>query len=239
MRRLPALLLPLLLITSSPALAQTALPPTHPPVMDEVVLQLTAEDWVETQTALVTVTAEAAEAATEAGQARGDLLAAIDRLAPDAQWRIVRFDRYTDSTGLERWQASAEARLSEDSLTGLAYNAKQASPPGLQLRVDANEDTPTLAEIEAVRARLRADIYRRAEDEIAALDQAFEGRSFRIGSVHFSEGDGPGPVPYPAQMMARGAEAAMQSDAKQAAVSVNDKLTLSARVVLSALAPRH
>lgn len=238
MRRLPALLLPLLLITSSPVLAQTAILPQHPPVMDEVVLQLTAEDWVETQTALVTVTAEAAEAATEAGQARSDLLAAIDRLASDAEWRIVRFDRYTDSTGLERWQASAEARLSEGSLTGLADRAKEASRPGLQLRVDSIEYTPTLAEAEAVRARLRADIYRRAEDEIAALNQAFEGRNFRIGTVHFSEGGRPGPEPYPMAMMARSAEAAAQSDAGQAAVSVKDKLILSARVVLSALAPQ-
>ena len=100
----PSLALCLPLLLASPAWAQVP-----PPVMDQVVLDLTAEDWVGTETARVTVSADAAATGTDAGTQRADLLRAIDGLAPDAEWRIVSFDRSTDQAGLERWRAVAEA----------------------------------------------------------------------------------------------------------------------------------
>ena len=115
MRVLPPLALCLPLLLASPAWAQVP-----PPVMDQVVLDLTAEDWVGTETARVTVSADAAATGTDAGTQRTDLLRAVDGLAPDAEWRIVGFDRSTDQAGLERWRAVAEARLTENALAGLA-----------------------------------------------------------------------------------------------------------------------
>jgi hypothetical protein len=224
-----AVCLPLLLL-ASPVWAQVP-----PPVMDQVVLDLTAEDWVGTETARVTVSADAAATGTDAGTQRADLLKAIDGLAPDADWRIVSFDRSTDQAGLERWRAVTEARLAENALGGLAEKARQASRPGLQLRISSIEFTPTLGETEAVRARLRDEIYGKAASELKALEQNFPGRKFRMSNIDFM--DQP-PMPY-----ARKTREDMQPMATAApadgTVNVSEKLVMRARVILSAVAPRE
>jgi hypothetical protein len=222
----------LTLATTPPAWAQVP-----PPVMDQVVLDLTAEDWVGTETARVTVSADAAASGADAGTQRSDLLTAINGLTPGTQWRIVSFDRSTDQAGLERWRALAEARLPETALGGLSDKARQASRPGLQLRIGSIEFTPTLAETEAVRARLRAEIYGKAASELDALERSFPGRKFRIGNIDFAD--------QPPMAYARKTREDMQPMAMAAApaqdgpVNVSEKLVVRARVVLSAVAPRE
>lgn len=238
MRRLTAALLPILLLAPGIAAAQGATTIIRPPpVMDEVTLELSAEDWVVTETALVTVTADAAATDAQTGVARGDLLAAVSQLVPQAEWRIVSFDRFTDQAGLDRWQAVAQARLPETEVGGLGEKARELSRPGLQLRVRSIEFTPTLAEVEAVRARLRAEIYRRADEEIAALERSFEDRDFRIGAIRFQENGMP-PMQVQA-MMSRGAASEAMDKATAAPVSVSEKLKVTAFVVLSTLAPQE
>jgi hypothetical protein len=238
MRRLTAALLPILLLAPGIAAAQGATTIIQPPpVMDEVTLELSAEDWVVTETALVTVVADAAAADAQAGVARGDLLAAVSGLVPQAEWRIVSFDRFTDQAGLDRWQAVAQARLPETEVGGLGEKARELSRPGLQIRVRSIEFTPTLAEVEAVRARLRAEIYRRADEEIAALERSFGDRDFRIGAIRFQESGMP-PMPVQA-MMSRGGVPEAMDKAAAAPVSVSEKLRVTAFVSLSALAPRE
>jgi hypothetical protein len=227
-----ALALGLALLLASPAWAQVP-----PPVMDQVVLDLAAEDWVGTETALVTVSADAAATGADAGTQRADLLRAVDGLAPDAEWRIVGFDRSTDQAGLERWRAVAEARLTEDALAGLADKARQASRPGLQLRIASIEFTPTLIEMEAVRARLRAEIYGKAASELKALEQSFPGRRFRMGNIDFA--DQP-PVTYARKTREDTQPMAMAAaPAQDGPVNVSEKLVIRARVILSAVAPRE
>jgi len=232
MRVAPPLAFCLPLLLASPAWAQVPLP-----LMDQVVLDLAAEDWVGTETARVTVSADAAATGTDAGIQRADLLKAIDGLVRDAEWRIVSFDRSTDQAGLERWRAVAEARLAENALVSLADKARQASRPGLQLRISSIEFTPTLGEMEAVRARLRDEIYGKAASEMKALERNFPDRKFRMGNIDFV--DQP-PMPY-----ARKTREDMQPMATAAApaqdgsVNVSEKLVMRARVILSAVAPRE
>jgi hypothetical protein len=233
-----ALALPLLLGGLAPALAQepdAAREDRRPggrPGTDTVVLELSAEDFVRTETAEVVVVAEAAATGADTGKARADLLAAVRGLAPEGDWRLVRFAPSTDSAGLERWYAEAQARLPEGSLGGLAERARGASRPGLQLRVDRIEFMPTLAEVEAAKARLRAEVYRRAREEAETLNRVYQGRAFRIGSIGFVEGDG---APRPKPMM-RAAPTAEMAAAPEP-LPVGDRLRLDARVVLRAEAP--
>ena len=232
MRVLSPLAFCLTLALTLPASAQVP-----PPVMDQVVLDLTAEDWVGTETARVTVSADAAASGADAGTQRSDLLKAIGGLTPGADWKIVSFDRSTDQAGLERWRAVAEARLAENALGGLADKAKQASRPGLQLRIGSIEFTPTLGETEAVRARLRAEIYGKAASELDALERSFPGRKFRMGNIDFA--DQP-PMAYARKTREEMQPMAMAAPpAQDGPVNVSEKLVVRARVVLSAVAPRE
>ena len=204
--------------------------------MDQVVLDLTAEDWVGTETARVTVSADAAATGTDAGTQRADLLKAIDGLAPDAEWRIVSFDRSTDQAGLERWRAVAEARLAENALGGLADKARQASRPGLQLRIASIEFTPTLGETEAVRARLRAEIYGKAASELKALERNFPRPEVPHGQYRLRRSAAHALCPQDPRGHAADGDGGSSQDGP---VNVSEKLVMRARVILSAVAPRE
>ena len=131
----------------------------------------------------------------------------------------------------------AEARLAENALGGLAEKARQASRPGLQLRIASIEFTPTLIETEAVRARLRAEIYGKAALELKSLEQSFPGRKFRMGNIDFV--DQP-PMTYARKTREDAQPMAMAAaPAQDGPVNVSEKLVMRARVILSAVAPRE
>ncbi len=225
-----AAVLALLLAAAAPAPARAQLP--MPPVADQIVLQLAAEQWVETATAEVTVSIEAALGGADAARTRSAMRDALVSLAPEADWRFLRFDRSVDASGLERWSAAARARLPEDALDGLVDRAAAESVPGLQLELAGIDFTPTLAEIEAARGELRTRLYRQAEAELERLAEVFPDRGFRLARVEFGAGAPPQPVPR-----AFRADAAEAASAAPAPVAVSRQLRLEARVILSELVP--
>jgi hypothetical protein len=249
---LPALLV--LPVAAQPVTGTAAAPIVigQPAVMDNVQFELSAEDWVETTTAKVTVAIDAALNGADAGKVRAAMQKAVGDLAPDGQWRFTGFDRSTDQSGLETWHAALEARLKETALGGLADKAKSASKPGLQIKIDTIEFTPTLAETEALKAKLRNQIYGEINDELKRLAAAQPDRKFRIAQIAFEdEGSAPAPMPRPMVMrsnlatmatpganMGMGGNAALPEPAAPP-VAVGQKLTVKARVMLSAVAPRE
>jgi len=232
LRTVAAVALAAVVATAAVAGPRPAAAQAPPPVMDEVVLSLSAEQWVQTETARVVVAVEAALGGGSADAVRTEILEALEQVAEAADWRYTRFDRSVDSSGLERWTARVETRLAEDRLGGLADRARSASRPGLSLTVAAVAFEPTRAEIEAARADLRAPIYPQAGAELERLAEAFPQRSFRMARIDF---DGGGlPVPMARVHSAEG----LQADASAPGpIAVSNKLVVNARVVLAAVAP--
>lgn len=246
---LPALIaLVALAAPAAPALAQKAAPASAPngepaqverqgPADDEVVLELTVEDWVETRTATVRIAADLAVESGRFGAARQDLVETLQGFGTGAEWRIVDFGKLGDDAGFERWRLVAEARVPEAALSELAGKARQATRPGRALGVESIDYTPTLAEREAVLDRLRAQLYARVAKEIEALHKAFPDRRFRVRSLLM--GTLHRPVPQ-MMTMARGeamsAGAAKMADAGGGLAGA-DKAELTARVTLAATVP--
>ncbi|WP_445680273.1 hypothetical protein [Radicibacter daui] len=198
---------------------------------DSVTLSLSAESWVESATARVTVSINAAFPGAEAGDARARMLAAVETLAkPEDGWRFVQFNRDSDASGLERWSAVAEARLPESALGGLADKATAASKPGMQVAVANTDFTPTPEEMEKARASLRAEIYAKAEKERQTLNDALPGRQFRVATLNFE--------PETTTRMSHVAMAAAPSAARfnemaDSGVSVATHLNIGAVLVLA------
>ncbi|HEU0071957.1 MAG TPA: SIMPL domain-containing protein [Alphaproteobacteria bacterium] len=198
---------------------------------DEIVLQLAAEDWVETKTARVVASADVAIAGENRASVRDRMLDALKKLSPEADWRLSQFTRSQDSAGLERWRVTAETRLAEKSLGGLDDRAKSLSQPGLQLRIAATQFTPTLEEREATLAKLRAKLYAQAKQEAEQAGKTWPDRAYRVARVDFQQTVVP--------MMRMQAEAAPMAAAGGASfdaggdVAVAQKLTLQATVTLS------
>jgi hypothetical protein len=203
---------------------------------DTVNMSLKVEDWVQTQTVRTTIAVDAAFPGADAGKVRGDILAAVKKLAEGADWRFTRFDHNDDASGLERWNATLEARLPEAQLSGLSDRAKQASKPGLQITFEQADFSPTLAETEAAKAKLRADLYKKINEALGQLNQAEPDRKYRIMHVNFND---IGVQPVDNLMMARAAAPAMKAAAEDQGFERSEKLQLSANVTFAALAPKE
>jgi hypothetical protein len=205
------------------------------PRQDEIVLELSAEEWVETETATVIVAVDLAITAGNFGAARAEVERDLRKISDKAKWRLTRFNKLRDEAGYERWRVFAEARLLGSVLSSLGPTISGASRPGRSFRVQAIDYTPTLAEREAALASLRARLYARAGGEIQSINKAFKGRGFRIGTIDFTS---QAMIGRPMMDSARGARM-MASQVKQAApaTAVAEKLTVNARVILAAKAP--
>jgi hypothetical protein len=223
---------------SAPVLAE------EPKPDDIISLDLSAEDWVVTKTAHVTLDVEAAVNASGAGPIRADMTKAVNDAAK-ADWRLTSFNRAQDQTGMERWSVVFDARLPEAALNGLTESVKKASKAGMQIRVGSIDFIPSREEMEAARAVLRGRIFKDAADQLAALNTALPGRNYRISQITF-ETD----IAVPVRMfrgksmtdnvalnaIPMGAVASSVAIPEQAQ-DVSQKLVLNAHVVLAALPP--
>jgi len=210
--------------------AQAQVQPRH----DEIVLELSAEEWVETETARVVIAVDLAIGAGQFGQARAEVEGDLRAISPKGVWRLTQFNKLRDEAGYERWRMLAEARLPGKVLSSLGATVKNVSRSGRAFRIQAIDYTPTLAEREAARASLRARLYAEAGREVAAINKAFPGRDFRIGQIDFT-----GQVMMGRPMMDNArATRVMSAQAKAApATAVAEKLTVDARVIVAAKAP--
>jgi hypothetical protein len=219
------------------AFAQTGPIIAYPPQNDTVSMSLSAEDWVETQTARTELSVDVSLPGADAGKARGDVLSAVKALAQGADWRFTMFNRNQEASGLEHWHAVLEARLTDAQLGGLADRAKQASKPGLQIAVQNTDFSPTLAETEAVRAKVRAELYKKINEALAQLNQAEPDRKFRVMDVSIEEGVDAAPR----AMNKMAAAAAPMSRGLNEVVDIqrSERVQMSAGVTFAALAPRE
>lgn len=228
--RVAPMLVSALLLVAAPLLGA---PPVRahelPPPQDRIVLMLEAEGWVSAARPRVTAGVDAALRSAEAGDLRARVREVLGQLAP-AEWRITDVSRAVDEAGLERWHVTAEARLEEAALGGLQERAEQASTPGLQIRIETIDFSPSEAERAARRAELRADLYRQVKAEIALLAEIYPDRRFRVGAIDFVTPQPPMPVPM-AEMRAMAAPEMKAADMAPG-FDVSQHLRLSAQVTL-------
>ncbi|MER2520028.1 MAG: SIMPL domain-containing protein [Bdellovibrionales bacterium] len=211
-------------------------------IQDTVTFTLSAEDWISTKTARVMINVEAAVSGNAAATARGDMLKAVENLAK-TDWKLTGFTRSQDQTGLERWSASFEARLPENTLGGLHDAAKKAGKAGMQLSVAAIDFSPTLDETETTRAALRTKIYKNAADQLTALNAALPGRNYRIAEIILVDEGMPQPYVVSEMMGSKRQLTAMASsiptDMNNATpMERSEKISVSAMVKLAAVPPQ-
>ena len=230
----PARFLLALLLTCAavPACAEESYKPD-----DQVAFDLSTEGWATTTTARVTVNVDAAGAGSSTGTMRDDMQKAVNTLVK-TDWRLINFSRNQDQTGLERWNASFEARVPENQLGGIHDTAKKLGKAGMQLTIIDIAFDPTLAEIETVKAKLRADLYQEIGAQLAALNAAFPGRQYRVSAINFNNmGIAPmmgRPMMMKATMAMSGAAEGMDAGAPMERAQ---KITQQVQVVFAALSP--
>ncbi len=152
----------------------------------QVSLQLTAEDWVSTHTAKVTLVWDASLNKKQLINAQADFQQALNKFAANTIWHITEFTRSPSKTNLEQVHAVAEARLLETDLASLRDTAKNLSSEGQLYSIQDIVYTPSSAEISSARAQLRSQIYSQAKDELARLNSTYPNVGYRLYNISFS-----------------------------------------------------
>ncbi len=212
------------LVLTSPLFADVSIDP----LMNKITLQLSAEQWVTSKTALVTVGVNASVNAIGLDKIQSQVLDKLSRISNKGEWHIVSFVRSQDKSGLESVQISAQARIINSELSGLRDRAKSISKPGETYTVDDIQFTPTEDEIRDANNKLRTNIYEQAKAEIARLSTAYPDQKYYFHDINFVSSFYPAAM---AQNMLYGK--ANENAPVPKALSVGDKLSINATVVLA------
>src|SRR5262245_12903757 len=105
-------------------------------IQNKITLQLQAEQWVTTKTALVNVGVNAAVTDQGIDKVQTDVMQKLNQLSDKGEWHILTFNRQLDSSGLESIQITAQARLPQSELANLRNKAKSISKPGETFTID-------------------------------------------------------------------------------------------------------
>jgi predicted secreted protein len=200
------------------------------PLLNQVSLQFSAEQWVTTKTALVTVGVNASVSDSGLEKIQSEVLSKLNQISNKAEWHIVSFNRNQDQSGLERVQISAQVRLASADLNGLRDKAKAISKPGETFTIDNVEFSPSSDELRAATTTLRNDIYQQIKTEIDDLNKLYPESKYYLHNVNFL-----GEVmPQPMAMYKTNTLVASAADVRSTSnLAVGDKLKMTATVVLA------
>ncbi|TNE37083.1 MAG: hypothetical protein EP348_06195 [Alphaproteobacteria bacterium] len=218
--------------------AAAQMPHMQHPAEDKVVLTLTTEGWVKTDTARVSAIVDLVQQQGQDAEAiKKRIAASLKSLADGVEWRYISSSQRQDQTGLNRWYIMAEARVPEAKLSGLEDRAKEASSPGYKLSIQQVDFTPSLAEFEKLRADLRSDIYKQAIAEAKRLNEVMDGPDYRVRRVDFvmsRASFGNADDSRPRAMLMKSAEAAPANSAggNSTDLLVSVKQSVTAEVIL-------
>lgn len=196
-------------------------------VLDTIELQMAAKQWVNTQTALLSVDINATLSDTDLVKTRSDIMEKLAKIAP-GDWHLIRFDRSQDSSGLEKLYVQAQVRISQTQLTNLYQNAKAVTKPGATYEVSSIEFKPSLEEIQQVRNQLREKLYQQTNDELARVNKVYSTQHYTLYHINFFEGDN---VPVMPMKRLQAAEI----NAMAAPMIATPPLTVSNELIMTAL----
>jgi hypothetical protein len=197
-------------------------------MLNKVTLQLKAEQWVTTKTALVSVTINAAVTDQGIEKIQSSVMQKLTQLSNQGEWHLVSFNRQLDKSGLESIQMMAQARLPQADLSQLRNKAKTLSKPGEAFSIDDIQFVPSEEELRQANLQLRNNLYQQAKTEIDTLNKWYADQKYYLYQMDF--------ITAPVMPMPMAASARMSLMKVAAApLSVGNKVELQATVVLASM----
>jgi hypothetical protein len=202
------------------------------PLLNQVSLQFSAEQWVTTKSALVTVAVNASVNDSGLEKIQNEVLTKLNDISNQGEWHIVSFDRNQDQSGLERVQILAQVRLDSAHLSGLRDKAKSISKPGETFTIDNVEFSPSADELRVTNTALRNDIYQQIKAELADLSKLYPEDKYYLHNVSFLTDMSVQPVSaYKVNAMV--STTASPQPMRANTISVGAKLKITANVILA------
>lgn len=152
--------------------------------MDIINLSFTVEEWLDTETAEVTIDVDAS-LDSDGRELKQKVRNALAELNDSVNWRFSRVSRSRDRSGRETWQIGAQARMSDNALDDLSGKCRKLGEPGLQFRVGYVDYSPTAEAVEILNRSLRERINELIQNELARLRVELPDREWRVGNVQY------------------------------------------------------
>ena len=214
----------LALMAISPfALASDVIPQL---VLDKILFQMSSKQWVTTQTALLNVNINVTLNNADLVKARADIMNSLNKVAK-GDWHLISFDRSQDNSGLEKLFVQAQARVDQSTLTDIYQNAKSVSAPGAKYDIGGVEFKPSLEETQAIRVKIREQLYQQVNEEISRMNKAYPTQNYSVSNLVFVEG-GNG-IQAPRAYQAKEMNAMVMAEAP-APLTVSNELIITAMV---------
>lgn len=194
-----------------------------------VTFDLTAQQWVETKTAKVTVQVNATLNEEGLANSHQDISSKLTKISNKAPWHITAFNRSKDESGLEKLTVSAEARLAESELAALRDSATKVSKPGETFTIASIDFSPSEEEMEQAQEGLRQIIYGQAKDELAKLNKLYPDDKFFLHTINF----GPGPLPRMAPQTESFQAKNLPAGGYSPPMTVSDQLKMTATIIFA------
>ncbi|MBA2657141.1 MAG: hypothetical protein H0U70_09200 [Tatlockia sp.] len=199
--------------------------------LDKVVFQVSAKQWVSTQSALLSVTINMTLANADLVKARADIMKNLTSLAT-GDWQLTQFDRSQDSSGLEKLYVAAQSRVLQANLTDIYNNAKKVSKPGATYEISGVEFKPSLDELQQTKSQLRERLYQQINEETTRLNKVFNSQTYSLNRIYFFDGEQLVPMTK-AYQPAEFKTLAVNAVAAPAPLSVSNELIMGAIVELA------
>jgi hypothetical protein len=155
-------------------------------VLDNIQFQLTARDWVITDTALLKIHISATLTNTDIVKAHQHILEQLNKIAKGS-WQIVQFNRGQDNSGLEKLEVDAQIRVSQNVLTNVYQQVKSISHPGENYAVSIVEFKPSFEEMQQAKNHLREKLYQQVLQELESINKLYPSQQYSVHHLEFIE----------------------------------------------------
>ncbi len=154
--------------------------------MDDINLTFTVEEWLNSETAEVTIDVDAS-LDVDGHALKQKVRDALKQINDSVTWRFSRVNRSRDRAGRETWQIGAQARIIDDELDNLSGRCRELSEPGLQFRVGNVCYSPKAETVEKLNRELRSNINKLIAAELNHLNKELKNRLWRVSNIHFGQ----------------------------------------------------
>lgn len=154
--------------------------------LDKIIFPLSAQQWLNTDTAVLSVNLNVTLNNSDIVQARKEIMANLSKICV-GEWHIMQFKRSQDNSGLEKLFVQARIRAAQNNLNAVFQHAKAVSKPGATYEIANIEFIPSFEDIQKLKAKLREIIYQQAQYELNKINQIYSTQKYSLYSLKIIE----------------------------------------------------
>lgn len=209
--------------------------------VNQVSMNFTADNWVNSDTSLVSVAISASVPEAEVDKVTDTIKIKLAKASGKKNWRLVNLTRNESDSGLIALSGQASARLNNNELGALQAQLKSLNKPGEKYVIANIDHQPDQATMNKSQSELRVKLYNEINEELKSLNVALSDKQSSPYQIHKISFNNINSTIQPVMIYKAAAvrDGAMQDSSNRDAddASISGKISMSAYVTYSAIIP--